>query len=486
MKKILCLVLLLLVGLIPVSAAPAITAGGITEIEGAEVISYRARGISYNGRPASGTALGALENGGDYGEYRLFAEKAGRYNVTLSMAATSSAEDIADIYINGELREDAKLSYASTGSWTVFWDTPYFHLDLPKGEFILKIVAKAPRLGDIGKIKFLGCDEALLNARENFSSEYNDGRDGWLYQYYDTETNEYIPLSETENGGWVLPALTETGVNEIIVGVEFFGSNVGAVSTPPKKYAVKTYTAKGYAEITIGHDGDISGNSRAAGYGWRNIKIMKNNEKLWPSGDNEWQLVKGSEAKVSYSLKTTLKPGDRIHFISASASHLTGNMSHYTRDSSVRWIPTLIVVGKTAEEIENSVTSAEKNVAPLKVNNGSVQLTSYNIGGSNYYKLRDIARVLSGSASRFDVLWDELTNSIHIIKGMPYTPAPEPGEGEGAPLKVQIRAFVNGVPVDMDAYEIGGFNYIKLRDIAAAVGFSVDWDGETVYIIHNA
>lgn len=44
------------------------------------------------------------------------------------------------------------------------------------------------------------------------------------------------------------------------------------------------------------------------------------------------------------------------------------------------------------------------------------------------------------------------------------------------------RAYVDGVPVQMNAYNIGGNNYVKLRDIGQMVGFNVYWDGQAVQI----
>ena len=38
-------------------------------------------------------------------------------------------------------------------------------------------------------------------------------------------------------------------------------------------------------------------------------------------------------------------------------------------------------------------------------------------------------------------------------------------------------AYVDGVAVQMEAYNIGGYNYVKLRDIGQMVGFNVYWQG---------
>jgi len=39
------------------------------------------------------------------------------------------------------------------------------------------------------------------------------------------------------------------------------------------------------------------------------------------------------------------------------------------------------------------------------------------------------------------------------------------------------RVFVDGHEVQMEAYNIAGSNYVKLRDIGKAVGFNITWDG---------
>ena len=47
-------------------------------------------------------------------------------------------------------------------------------------------------------------------------------------------------------------------------------------------------------------------------------------------------------------------------------------------------------------------------------------------------------------------------------------------------------AYVDGAPVQLEAYNIGGYNYVKLRDIGQAVGFNVYWDGQSVQMDSDA
>lgn len=47
-------------------------------------------------------------------------------------------------------------------------------------------------------------------------------------------------------------------------------------------------------------------------------------------------------------------------------------------------------------------------------------------------------------------------------------------------------AYVDGKPIQLDAYNINGYNYVKLRDIGQAVGFNVYWDGRSVQLDSDA
>ena len=48
------------------------------------------------------------------------------------------------------------------------------------------------------------------------------------------------------------------------------------------------------------------------------------------------------------------------------------------------------------------------------------------------------------------------------------------------------KIYVDGEQVQMEAYAIGGANYVKLRDVGKAVGFNVSWDGKAVQIDSDA
>jgi len=135
-----------------------------------------------------------------------------------------------------------------------------------------------------------------------------------------------------------------------------------------------------------------------------------------------------------------------------------------------------------------SVPCLAAKVAPttqkLSVNGKFVNCEIYNIDESNYFKLRDLAYLLNGIGSQFSVGYDHASQTVSVVTGGSYTAVG--GElvtgtdksASAVPSKQTI--LINGVPNStLSAYEIGGNNFFKLRDLGAAVGFDVDYDNAT-------
>ena len=53
----------------------------------------------------------------------------------------------------------------------------------------------------------------------------------------------------------------------------------------------------------------------------------------------------------------------------------------------------------------------------LSVDGVDADCDKYNIDGSNYFKLRDLAQLLSKADSRFSVLFDEQSNAVAVASG---------------------------------------------------------------------
>jgi hypothetical protein len=118
------------------------------------------------------------------------------------------------------------------------------------------------------------------------------------------------------------------------------------------------------------------------------------------------------------------------------------------------------------------------------VNGKNTPFGAYNINGYNYFKLRDLAFVASGTQKQFEVGWDGTNNAIILTSGKPYTPVGGEMALPGDSLSKQATAttskiYIDGKQVTFIAYKIDGYNYFKLRDIAAAFDIGVTWDGST-------
>ena len=131
----------------------------------------------------------------------------------------------------------------------------------------------------------------------------------------------------------------------------------------------------------------------------------------------------------------------------------------------------------------NSLTAAQ-STSRVTVNGKEVDVTGYSVNYSNYYKIRDIAMVLRNTTSRFDVGWDRNRSAITIELDEKYTIIGGELEESSITTTMDIEEsnapiYVDGREKDATCYNIGGYTYFKIRDIADLVGFSVNWNEAT-------
>jgi len=126
----------------------------------------------------------------------------------------------------------------------------------------------------------------------------------------------------------------------------------------------------------------------------------------------------------------------------------------------------------------------------VTVNGKEVKFEAYNIDDNNYFKLRDLAMALSATGKQFNVIWDPGLKAIDLISGEAYEPV-------GGELTVTARAqnaeavfsapyiCLDGKQISLSAYEIDGYNYVKLRDLAEVINFGVTYDAAADSIAIN-
>jgi hypothetical protein len=126
-------------------------------------------------------------------------------------------------------------------------------------------------------------------------------------------------------------------------------------------------------------------------------------------------------------------------------------------------------------------TGAVRTSQNLIVDGAYANCEIYNIGGYNYFKLRDIAALLTGTGSQFDVGYNADTQAMILSPGAAYTPVADDlkiGEDKSATATESPQAvrMGGGLVSGLSIYNIGGFNYFKLRELGETLGFDVDYD----------
>ena len=143
-------------------------------------------------------------------------------------------------------------------------------------------------------------------------------------------------------------------------------------------------------------------------------------------------------------------------------------------------VATVFIIGSTVPVF---AIDAVPTASTILLNGMEVKVGAYNIDGSNYFKLRDIAYMLNGTEKQFNVAYNGALNSIVLTSRQSYTPVG--GEMTTGNLETMetsatsSKIIKDGVEIEMAAYNIDGNNYFKLRDLGEKFNFGVDYDEKT-------
>lgn len=107
----------------------------------------------------------------------------------------------------------------------------------------------------------------------------------------------------------------------------------------------------------------------------------------------------------------------------------------------------------------------------------------YLIGGYTFFKLRDIAYLMQNKQSKFSVAYDSAAQRISLVRGAAYeadgTELAAAQGGNQKALPSALSVLVDGQKTNMQAYNIHGFTYYKLRDIGENLNFEVDYKDQS-------
>jgi len=180
---------------------------------------------------------------------------------------------------------------------------------------------------------------------------------------------------------------------------------------------------------------------------FRTIAVKKNGS-LWTWGDNQYgQLGDG----------TTNASRVPVRIIGQDTPSGTGQTKPPTSSISVKPTQSTVYVNGTATAFD-----------------------AYNIGGNNYFKLRDLAFALNGTEKQFSVDYDEITRKITLTSGQPYEKVGGemvPGSGTAKPATpTASKIYLDGKELNFTVYIIGGNNFFKLRDLMEVLDVFVGYD----------
>ena len=150
--------------------------------------------------------------------------------------------------------------------------------------------------------------------------------------------------------------------------------------------------------------------------------------------------------------------------------------------------PAAAAAALTAEDTELPVArTGSIRVVPsthnVRVNGELVSPQAYNIDGYNYFKLRDVAYLLNGTTSSFNVTWDSAQDAVNLISGESYTSVGgEMTVAAATTLRVQestAKVLLDGNGIVIKGYNINGNNYYKIADVSSAIGFTAAYESAT-------
>lgn len=137
---------------------------------------------------------------------------------------------------------------------------------------------------------------------------------------------------------------------------------------------------------------------------------------------------------------------------------------------------TVLVAMVTAAGAVNAAPSTHS----IYLNGLPVAVEGYAIDGNNYFKLRDLAKILAGTNKEFEVSWNNVAKRIDLTTSKAYTAvggelaAIDAGKQEAKASNAVV--YKDGALENYKGYTINDNNYYKLRDLCKDMNIGVKFD----------
>ncbi len=150
----------------------------------------------------------------------------------------------------------------------------------------------------------------------------------------------------------------------------------------------------------------------------------------------------------------------------------------------------VILMGVFMPLTENAYAgTAVSTLSKLSIDGKVVDLKTYNIEGSNYIKLVDMAWFLKESPKQFDVVWNNEMKAVNIVSSSSYSGNRPLAESISSSSKGKLSNFPlykDGDRVELKAYLIDGRTYFKLKELCALMDISLVWDEYSKMVVINS
>lgn len=119
----------------------------------------------------------------------------------------------------------------------------------------------------------------------------------------------------------------------------------------------------------------------------------------------------------------------------------------------------------------------------IYVDGTKVNGAAYMINSNNYFKLRDIAAMVNGSAKQFEVSWNQAAKRIDLTTNKAYTVVGGelalPSNSSRSAKESSATVYRDGAKAAYTGYTIADNNYYKLRDLCQDMNIGVKYDAAT-------
>ena len=254
-------------------------------------------------------------------------------------------------------------------------------------------------------------------------------------------------------------------------------------------------------------------NEDGSDYDWDNAYNTQTDERipLYPEeGDTAGQTAHDAFQADNncYTIEdvegnTVTNPQGILYMTANSASgskfyELISSQQDYVAARSQNWLPSYSVINLTAdsfsidtyqitdngtvEKIDDTFTIRKtadaEETAAVTVDGEAKNVATANVNGETYYRLRDLATAVNGTADQFNVEWQ---NRVIVITGEAYTTEALAPAAETTGSEISLTIEVDGRMVTTSATEINGNNYVP-ASLLAELGVTASVSNGTLVI----